>query len=140
MNELLEHTDSLDALIAEALSDEPFLKAPITLQRGVEARLRIASLRDHEKKRFAISMATLALVFVAGLAAAAVVVWFTKLSFLSTEGVSGGKGQLDYYITALTMAFSSYQGAYSLIMSVVLAAGAGILAVAMRVHKFIFTD
>ncbi len=140
MNELLKHKNALDALINEALSDEPFLKAPITLQRGVEARLRIAALRDREKKRFAISMATLALLFVAGFIAAAVLVWFTKLSFLYTEGVSGGKGQFDYYITAMTMALASYQGAYSLIMSLVLAVGAGIVALAMQVHKFIFTD
>ncbi|HDP33788.1 MAG TPA: hypothetical protein ENN29_01620 [Candidatus Hydrogenedentes bacterium] len=140
MDEMFEPMDDLDALIREALADEPFLKAPITLQRGVEARLRIAHLRDHEKTRFAMSMATLAVVLIASLAMAAVVVWFTKLSFLYSEGVSGGKGQFDYYITALTMTFSSYQGAYSLVASFVLAVAACVVALVMQVHKLMFTE
>ena len=140
MSETVELRDDLDALIEEALSDEPYLKAPITLQRGVEARLRIAALRDREKRRFAISMVTLALVFVAALLAAATVVWFTKLSFLYTEGVSGGRGLLDYYMTAVGMYFSNYQGGYSLIVSFILAVAACIVAVVMGLHKFIFTD
>ena len=140
MDDLYEPMDELDDLISRALADEPFLKAPITLQRGVEARLRIAHIRDHEKARFTASMTTLAFVFAVSLVVAAISIWFTNLSFLYTEGVSGGKGHLDYYFTALTMYFSGYQGAYTLLMSFILAIGAFIVALAMQVHKFIFTD
>jgi len=140
MDDLYEPMDELDALISQALADEPFLKAPISLHRGVEARLRIVHIREHEKARFSASMTTLALVFVASLVMAAVAIWFTSLSFLYTEGVSGGKGHLDYYFTALAIYFSSYQGAYTLLMSFVLAIGAFIVAVVMQVHKFMFTD
>ena len=82
----------------------------------------------------------LAFVFAVSLVVAAVAIWFTNLSFLYTEGVSGGKGHLDYYFTALTMYFSGYQGTYTLLMSFILAIGAFIVALAMQVHKFIFTD
>lgn len=140
MNELREEMDALDLLIEQALSDEPFLKAPVSLQRGVEARLQIAALRDHEKARFSASMMSLALVVVASLALAGLLVWFTNFSFLYSEGVSGGKGQLDYYATALAMSFTSYQGGYSLLGSLVLAIGALVVAVAMQVHKFIYMD
>jgi len=140
MDDLYEPIDDLDALISRALADEPFLKAPVSLQRGVEARLRIAHLRDHEKARFAASMTTLALVFIASLCVTAVVLWFTSLSFLYTDGVSGGKGHLDYYFSAMTMYFSGYQGAYTLLMSLVLGIGAFVAAVALGLRRLKYTD
>ncbi|MCK5861311.1 MAG: hypothetical protein KAH38_02425 [Candidatus Hydrogenedentes bacterium] len=140
MNEQYEPIDELDALISRALVDEPFLKAPVNLQRGVEARLRIARLRDREKARFSASITTLFFVFAVSLVLAAVAIWFTSLSFLYTEGVSGGKGHLDYYFTALAMYFSGYQGTYTLLMSFILAIGALAVALVLQLHKFIFTD
>lgn len=141
MDELLyEPTDELDVLISRALADEPLLKAPASLHRGVEARLRIAHLRDHEKARFFASMTTLALVFIVSLCAAGTVLWFTSLSFLYTDGVSGGKGLLDYYLTAMTMYFSDYQGAYTLLVSLVLGIGAFVAAIAMGLRRLKYTD
>ncbi len=112
----------IDALIDQALSEEPMLRAPVSLQRGVEERLRIADLRDREKMRFRLSMATLLLALVSSLLAAGALLWFTNLSVLARAGVSGGKGQLDYYFTALVQSWHAYQGAYTLILSVLLAA------------------
>jgi uncharacterized membrane protein YbjE (DUF340 family) len=111
----------LDALIDQALSTEPLLRAPLTLQRGVEERLRIADLRDREKMRFRLSMATLLLALVSALFAAGALLWFTNLSVLAKAGVSGGKGQYDYYATALAQFWHAYQGAYTLVLSVLLA-------------------
>jgi hypothetical protein len=140
MDDLYEPMDELDALISQALADEPLLKAPVGLQRSIEARLRVVHLREHEKARFSASMTTLAIVFVASLCVAATVIWFTSLSFLYTDGVSGGKGLFDYYLTAIAMYFSGYQGGYTLITSFVLGVGAFVVAVAMQLHKLIFTD
>jgi hypothetical protein len=111
----------LDALIDQALSAEPVLRAPVTLQRGVEERLRIADLRDRELMRFRLSMATLLLALVSSLLAAGALLWFTNLSVLAKAGVSGGKGQFDYYATALVQSWHAYQGAYTLVLSVLLA-------------------
>ena len=111
----------IDALIDQALSAEPLLRAPVSLQRGVEERLRIADLRDREKMRFRLSMATLLLALVSSLLAAGALLWFTNLSVLAKAGVSGGKGQFDYYATALVQSWHAYQGAYTLVLSVILA-------------------
>ncbi len=111
----------IDALIDKALSAEPMLRAPVSLQRGVEERLRIADLRDREKMRFRLSMATLSLALVSALFAAGALLWFTNLSVLAKAGVSGGKGQYDYYATALVQFWHAYQGAYTLVLSVLLA-------------------
>lgn len=140
MDNLYEPIDELDALISAALSDEPMLKAPASLQRGVEERLRIVHLREREKARFSASMTTLAIVFLASIGAAGTMLWFTSFSFLYTDGVSGGKGHLDYYVTALSMYFSGYQGSYTLLMSFVLGIGAFIAAIVMQLRKARFTD
>jgi len=112
----------IDALIDQALSKEPMLRAPASLQCGVEERLRIAALRDREKMRFRLSMVTLLLALVSSLLAAGALLWFTNLSVLAKAGVSGGKGQFDYYFTALVQSWHAYQGAYTLVLSVLLAA------------------
>mgnify|MGYP001442158175 CR=1 FL=1 len=132
--------DELDALIEEALTEEPFLKAPLSLQRGVEARVRLLSLREHERRRFFISIFTLTFLFLGSVFLSGVLVWFTNLSFLYTDGVSGGKGWLDYYATAIMLSFSSYQGAYSLIVSFLLALATFFLAGALQIHKMIYSD
>ncbi len=140
MDDRFEPMDELDALIDQALSDEPFLRAPVSLQRGIEARLKLAALRDQEQSRFRFSMASLVFVFIASLAMAGILLWFTNLSALYTDGVSGGKGHLDFYTTSLSLSFTAYQGAYSLIASLVLAIGAIALAVALQVHKLMYSD
>jgi len=140
MDDLYEPIDDLDALISAALAEEPLLKAPASLQRGVEERLRIVHLREREKARFSASITTLALVFFASVSMAGLVLWFTSFSFLYTDGVSGGKGHLDYYLTAVPMYFSGYQGGYTLLMSFILGIGAFVAAIAMGLHKARFND
>ncbi len=140
MNDFDEPMDALDALIDEALRGEPYLSAPLSLHRGVEARLRIASLLDREKTRFTCSMAAFLGVLAASLSVAGLLLWFTNLSFLYSEGVSGGKGWLDYYATAWAMSWTSYQGAYSMAVSFIVTVGALLLALVLQVHKLIWND
>lgn len=140
MDESYAPMDELDALIEAALSDEPFLKAPLSLHRNIEARVRLVALREHEHRRFAISMFTLVFLFFGSLACAGMLLWFTNLSFIYSEGVSGGKGWFDYYTHALSASFSSYQGAYSMVMSFVLALITIFLTGIWQVHKFIYSD
>lgn len=132
--------DDLDALIEEALMEEPFLKAPLSLHRSIDARVRLISMREHEQRRFSISMLTLTLLFSASILSAGALLWFTNLSILFNDGVSGGKGWLDYYITSLTMSFSSYQGGYSLVASFVLLLVTFFLVGATQIHKFLYSE
>jgi len=140
MAEIAISIEELDKLIEEALSEEPFLKAPLSLQRGVEARVRLISLREHEKRRFSVSMLTLTLLFFGSVALSGILLWFTNLSVLYTDGVSGGKGWFDYYATAISLSFSSYQGAYSLVISFLLALATLFLAGALQIQKMIYSD
>ncbi len=112
----------IDALIEDVLRSENMVAAPPTLQRRVEERVRIAAMRAHERARFRYSMLTLTGAFVGALAAAAVLVSFTNLDVVISHGVSGYKGQLDYYTGAMRLSAMDYRGAYSLILSLV---GAG---------------
>lgn len=129
----------LDALIEEALREEPFLHAPSSLHRGVEARLAMAALRDREQMRFRWSMAVLVLSFCAVLLTAGGLVWFTHLGLLYQDGVSGGRGQMDYYTTSVVMTWTSYQGGYSLVVSLALAAGAVLLALLRPLDRRLWT-
>ena len=139
MDERYAPIDELDALIEAALSDEPFYRAPFSLQRGIEARLRVVSLREYEQRRFSVSMLTLALLFGGSVLFAGALLWFTNFSFLYSEGLSGGKGWMDFYATSLGLSFSSYQGTYSMVASFVLALATLFLAGLLQVHKFIYT-
>ncbi len=131
---------NIDAIIEEALSEEPFLKAPLSLHRGVDARVRLISLREHEQRRFSVSMFTLIFLFFGNLLFAGIMLWFTNLSVLYSDGVSGGKGWFDYYATALMLSFSGYQGAYSLVASFLLAMATFCLVGALQLHKMIYSD
>lgn len=51
MAEIAISIEELDKLIEEALSEEPFLKAPLSLQRGVEARVTRESRKRKRKQR-----------------------------------------------------------------------------------------
>ncbi|MBW7865497.1 MAG: hypothetical protein H3C30_13935 [Candidatus Hydrogenedentes bacterium] len=113
---------NLDALIERALGEERPVPVPVTLLPGVRERLRVAALRDRERVRFRLSMLTLLLALCSALVAAFFSLWFTKLSLIASVGVSGGKGQYDYYATALGLLFGDYRGAYSLLASLLLAA------------------
>jgi len=132
--------DDLDALIEEALTEESFLKAPLSLHRSIDARVRLISLREQEQRRFSISMLTLTGLFGGSILCSGVLLWFTNLSILITDGVSGGKGWFDYYSTALSLSFDAYQGGYSLIMSFVLALATLCLAGVLQLHKLIYSE
>ena len=84
-------------------------------------------------------MATLAVAFLASLAMAGMVVSFTNLDVLLNHGVPGGKGQYDYYATSMLLSCTGYSGSYSLVVSILGAAGALILGLIplskrMRTH------
>ncbi len=120
---------NLDALIERALTGDAPVSVPATLLAGVQERLRVAALRDHERVRFRLSMLTLLLALLSALVAAFFSLWFTKLNLIANVGVSGGKGQYDYYATALGLFFGDYRGAYSLLASLLLVAATLLLGV-----------
>ena len=140
MNKDFKDWDDLDLLIEEALAGEPLLQAPSSLQENIEARLDIAELRENEEPRFCSSMTAPLFILVGALAAAALSLWFTNLSVLYSEGLSGGKGLWDYYMTALHMSFSSYQGSYSFVGAIIFSIGAVVLLAAVQIHKMIYFD
>lgn len=140
MNEHFDCRDDLDLLIAQALAEEPVLQAPPSLLESIEARLDIAELRAHEERRFRVSMTSLLVIFVAALAVAGLSLWFTNLSVLYSEGVSGGKGLLDYYLTAFRMSFSSYQGTYSLAGGLFFSISTVVILAALQIHKMPHSD
>lgn len=120
---------NLDALIERALTGDAPVAVPVTLLAGVEERLRVAAIRDREWVRFRLSMLTLLLALFSALVAAFFSLWFTKLNLIANVGVSGGKGQYDYYATALGLFFGDYRGSYSLVASLLLAAATLLLCV-----------
>lgn len=140
MTQYSEPIDDLDALIEAALTEEPFLKAPLSLHRSVDARVRVISLREHEQRRFSVSMLTLVLLFSGSILSTGLMLWFTNLSLLMSDGVSGGKGWIDYYTTSWAMSFSSYQGGYSLVASFVLVLITFFLVGATQIHKFLYSE
>lgn len=112
----------LDALIESALKGERMLAAPIDFHRKVEERVRIAALKERERVRFRFWMQSLVASACGALFLASSVVAVTNLQLIVTNGVSGGKGVYDYYLTQIFGAsFETYGGAYTLATSVVLA-------------------
>ncbi len=105
------------------------LKAPPTLHRRVVERVRFAAMREQEETRFRYTMATLAVGFLAIIAAGVFLVLFTNLGVLMSYGVSGGKGLYDYYSTSMQLSWSAYRGAYSLLLSLAGALGAVALGI-----------
>ena len=132
--------DELDALIEEALTEEPFLKAPLSLHRGVDARVRIIAMREYEQRRFLVTMVSLALVFLGSLLFTGLLLCFTNFSLILSDGVSGGNGWLDYYTASWGRSFGSYQGGYSLLISFVLLFITIFLAGASQIHKLLFSE
>jgi len=129
MYEDFEIRDDLDALIAQALGDEPMLAAPLTLHRRVEDRVRIIALKDKERARFRYTMTGFALALVASIATAAGVVVFTNFAEIMAHGVSGGRGQYDSMFAYAQVSLTNYSGAYSMILSMCLAFGTLLLGV-----------
>ena len=84
-------------------------------------------LLEQERTRFRYSMATLAVAFLGALCLAALAVSLTNLSDLIVHGVSGGKGQYDSLATSMWQSWSGYRGAYSLLLSMLLAGGTVLL-------------
>ena len=125
----------LDAVIEAALCDEPMRPVPLALHRRVEERVRIAALYERERTRFRASMAALGVAFLAAVCAAVLVVVFTNLSVFLAHGVPGVRGQYDYYATSVQMTWSAYSGAYSLLLTIVVAGGTLLLGlIPLRRH------
>lgn len=118
--------EELDALIEEALHNEPMRRAPLTLHRKVLERVHVAALREQEKVRFRYTMLGMAAAFLAVIAGAILIVSLTNLWGVMNYGVPGGKGKYDYYATSMFLSWTQYSGAYSLVLSVL---GAGIAVV-----------
>jgi hypothetical protein len=57
------------------------------------------------------------------LTAAVVLVSFNNFYLLISHGVDGGKGQYDYYASAMELSWAGYSGAYSLLSSILIALG-----------------
>lgn len=127
MTEVFEPQDELDALIDSALRSEPMLVAPITLHRRVEERVRIIALKEKERIRFRYTMISFGLSFVVAILTAAAVVSFTNFAEIITHGVSGGRGQYDSMFTYAQVSLTNYSGAYSMALSMCLAAGTLVL-------------
>ena len=117
-----EFGTELDALIEQALKSEPMLSAPINFHRAVEERVRIAALKDRERARFRFWMLSLTASACGALFIAAATLAVTNLQEIVTNGISGGKGTYDYYLTRVFGAsYDTYGGAYLLGTSVLLA-------------------
>lgn len=114
----------LDALLDEALQPELMQPVPVDFAARVDERLRVHALVERERARFRASMATLAVAVVAIIAGAAVFVGFTHLQSIMVYGAPGAKGQLDYWVNEFIAMATSYTGAYSLAISLLLALAA----------------
>lgn len=122
-NKLQDHLPAdLDELIEHALRSEPMLSAPINFHRKVEERVRIAALKEREHTRFRFWMLSLAASACGALFVAATLVAVTNFNVIVTNGVSGGKGTFDYYLTTLLGGgVETYSGSYTFMTSVLLA-------------------
>lgn len=138
MPEFQENELDIDALIESALMSEPLLPVPVTLHRKVEERLRIVQLREREMARFRYLMTTMVVVTVCALGLVAGLITFTHLGVLMSNGVSGGRGQYDTMLNEMMLTITSYSGAYSLIISMFLAAGTLLLGL-IPLKKYIGT-
>lgn len=115
--------DDLDVLIEAALSSEPMQPAPANLHRRVEERLRYTHLREKECQRFKLSMTTLVVGAMSAFSLAGMLIAYTHFTFIMNNGVAGGRGQYDSMINMMFQTFSEYSGAYTLSISMLLAAG-----------------
>ncbi len=107
----------LDALIEQALREQPVMRAPADFSRRVEERVRVMVLREREKERFRAGMTVMALSVAVTLLTAAAVVWFTHLSLVMANGTAGNGGQMDTWRTSWWMFLHSYRGAYTFVFS-----------------------
>ena len=115
--------EEIDAIIEDALKGEKMMSAPINFHRRVEERVRFAALKERERARFRFWMLSIAASACGALFIAAAALAVTNLNVIVTNGVSGGKGLFDYYLTAVFgETVESYSGAYTMIASVLLAA------------------
>lgn len=111
---------ALDKALQALLDSEPVLSAPPSMHRRITEQVRIAMLRDLERKRFRYSVAALALSLVAAFTAAGILLSMTNLGLLMRHGVAGGLGRFDRLTTALHLSWDTYGGTYSLAFSGVL--------------------
>lgn len=113
----------IDGIIEDALKGERMLSVPINFHRTVEERVSIAALKERERARFRFWMQSLFASACLALFLASTLVAVTNLQLIVTNGVSGGKGVYDYYLTLLFgTTLENYGGSYMLATSVLLAA------------------
>lgn len=115
--------DDLDAIMEAALTNEPMQPAPANFHRRVEERLRYTHLREKECQRFKISMTTLVVGALSAFSLAGMIIAYTHFTLLMNNGVAGGLGQYDSMMNMMFQTFSEYSGAYTLSVSMLLAAG-----------------
>lgn len=119
--------DEIDRAIDSALIGERMLSAPITLHRRIMERVRYAAMRERERVRFRVCMTSLAVALLAALGIAFLVISVTNLDIYIRHGVDGGKGQYDYLAASLAQRWTVYSGAYSFLLSLLMAGGALLL-------------
>lgn len=126
----------IDMAIDSALRGERFRRAPFTLRRRVEERVRIVALRESEQHRFRCSMAVLAIGFLGALVLVAGAVLSSNPEVLVRHSMAGGKGQYDYLTTSVALFGTDYRGSYSLLWSLLAAAGTLLLGlIPLRGHR-----
>jgi NhaP-type Na+/H+ or K+/H+ antiporter len=123
--------DEIDALIEQALRDDVVLPVPATLHKRVTEQVRLVALYERERKRFRYSMFTLSVSLVVMLGAAAGLLIATNFYTVMLNGVSGAKGQYDSLVVSLGAYFSGYTGAYTLLVSAIVAAVTVFLALTL---------
>lgn len=119
----------IEELIESALRSEEMLPVPPTLHDRVSARLEVLALMEKERARFRTSMAMMAVALVSIIGGGLLFVAFTNLRGMLVHGAPGAKGRTDYLIHHMMESLSSYGGAYSLVVSFMLALGALALVV-----------
>ena len=124
----------LDALIEQALADEPMQPVPVGFHGRLDKRLRIASIVDRERQRLRFSVATGTILLVAvafGLVGFPVIAHFQGWLLNS---VPGGMGYVDSAVSRV--ATVGLSGSATTAMIVAAAGILGLLAVAGSVLRF----
>lgn len=100
--------------IRAGLAEGPALRAPLHLYRRVAQGVRIAAWRQREETRFRHVVLGWLVALVAVLGGAVGLVLLTNLQSIMQHGISGGRGWLDYYVTASFMALGRLAAAHAL--------------------------
>ncbi len=112
----------LDIMIEEALRGEKFLTPPPTLYSKVMKRVKIYQLQQREKLRFKYIMWAFGVTLFAVFAGVIFSLLFYKWYVMYWYGSDAVGGYFDYYRTTFQTLWLTYQGSYSLILTLVLTA------------------